>query len=60
MRILFASYVPHMPESTGGYQTTIDALANILQKRGHEVLGIDASPTLVKVSRNPSSVSTIM
>ncbi|HWU00485.1 MAG TPA: glycosyltransferase family 4 protein [Terriglobales bacterium] len=38
MRVLFASYVPHMPESTGGYQTTIDALANILQKRGHDVL----------------------
>jgi len=38
MRVLFASYVPHMPESTGGYQTTIDALASILQKRGHDVL----------------------
>lgn len=38
MRVLFASYVPHMPESTGGYQTTIDALANILQRRGHDVL----------------------
>jgi glycosyltransferase involved in cell wall biosynthesis len=38
MRVLFASYVPHMPESTGGYQTTVDALASILRKRGHDVL----------------------
>ncbi|HVI90638.1 MAG TPA: glycosyltransferase family 4 protein [Dongiaceae bacterium] len=38
MRVLFASYVPHVPESTGGYQTTIDALAGMLQKRGHQVL----------------------
>jgi len=38
MRVLFASYVPHMPESTGGFQTTVDALAKILQARGHEVL----------------------
>lgn len=44
MRVLFASYVPHMPESTGGFQTTVDALAKILQARGHETLilaGID-------------------
>lgn len=38
MRVLFASYVPHLPESTGGYQTTVDALARLLQARGHEAL----------------------
>jgi glycosyltransferase involved in cell wall biosynthesis len=38
MRVLFASYVPHMPESTGGFQTTVDALAKVMQARGHEVL----------------------
>ncbi|HVJ40764.1 MAG TPA: glycosyltransferase family 4 protein [Dongiaceae bacterium] len=43
MRVLFASYVPHMPESTGGYQTTIDALARLLQARGHEVLVLSGS-----------------
>jgi glycosyltransferase involved in cell wall biosynthesis len=38
MRVLFASYVQHLPESTGGFQTTVDALAKVLQARGHEVL----------------------
>lgn len=43
MRVLFASYVPHLPESTGGYQTTVDALARLLQTRGHEVLVLAGS-----------------
>ena len=38
MRILFASYVPHLPESTGGLQTSVDALAKALIARGHEVM----------------------
>ncbi|MET1025951.1 MAG: glycosyltransferase [Dongiaceae bacterium] len=38
MRILFASYVPHLPDSTGGLQTSVDALAKALIARGHEVM----------------------
>jgi glycosyltransferase involved in cell wall biosynthesis len=50
MRILFASYSPHIPDSTGGLQTTIDALAKALQARGHEVL------VLANILRNSSAL----
>ena len=38
MRILFASYVPHLPDSTGGLQTSVDALAKALIAHGHEAM----------------------
>jgi glycosyltransferase involved in cell wall biosynthesis len=50
MRVLFASSAPHIPDSTGGLQTTIDALAKVLQARGHEVL------VLASVLRESTSV----
>lgn len=50
MRVLFAGSTSHIPESTGGLQTTIDALAKLLQARGHEVL------VLANVLRDSSAI----
>ncbi|TXH35127.1 MAG: glycosyltransferase [Rhodospirillaceae bacterium] len=38
MRILFASFVSHMPDSFGGLQSSVDALATALTARGHAVM----------------------
>ena len=38
MRILFASFVSHMPDSFGGLQSSVDALAKALTARGHAVM----------------------
>jgi glycosyltransferase involved in cell wall biosynthesis len=38
MRILFASFGSHMPDSFGGLQSSVDALATALTARGHAVM----------------------